>query len=40
MEPRVTYVIDKEGKVVFKHFGRIKPEELRSAIEKLVTSKQ
>jgi thiol-disulfide isomerase/thioredoxin len=35
-----TYLYDKEGKVVFKHFGRIKPEELRSAIEKLVTSKQ
>lgn len=35
-----TFLYDKEGKVVFKHFGRIKPEELRSAIEKLVTSKQ
>ena len=35
-----TYLYDKDGKVVFKYFGRIKPEELRSAIDKLVGSKQ
>jgi thiol-disulfide isomerase/thioredoxin len=35
-----TYLYDKEGKVVFKHFGRIKPDELRAALDKLVGSKQ
>jgi thiol-disulfide isomerase/thioredoxin len=35
-----TYLYDKEGKIVFKYFGRIKPEELRSAIDKAVGSKQ
>lgn len=34
-----TFLYDREGKVVFKHFGRIKPEELRNAIDKLVVSK-
>ncbi|MDQ3668493.1 MAG: redoxin domain-containing protein [Acidobacteriota bacterium] len=34
-----TFLYDAEGKVVFKHFGRIKPLELRAAIEKLVGSK-
>ncbi len=33
-----TFLYDAEGKVVFKHFGRIKPLELRSAIEKVVGS--
>ncbi len=33
-----TFLYDKDGKVVFKHFGKIKPEELRSAIDKQVTS--
>ena len=33
-----TYLYDKDGKVVFKYFGAIKPAELRSAIDKqLVT---
>jgi thiol-disulfide isomerase/thioredoxin len=27
-----TFLYDKDGKVIFKHFGRIKPDELRSAI--------
>lgn len=31
-----TYLFDKDGKVVFKYFGAIKPAELRSAIEKEV----
>jgi len=34
-----TYLYDKDGKVVFKHFGVIKPAELRSAIDKQVGSK-
>jgi len=29
-----TFLYDKEGKVVFKHFGKIKPDELRAAIDK------
>ena len=35
-----TFLYDKEGKVVFRHFGRIKPEELRAAIDKEVGRKQ
>jgi thiol-disulfide isomerase/thioredoxin len=35
-----TFLYDAEGKVVFKHFGRIKPLEVRAAIEKLVGNKQ
>lgn len=35
-----TYLYDKDGKVVFKYFGAIKPAELRSAIDKLVGGKQ
>lgn len=35
-----TYLYDKDGKVVYKHFGVIKPAELRSALDKLVGSKQ
>ena len=35
-----TFLYDKDGKVVFKHFGRIKPAELRSAIDKEVGTKQ
>jgi thiol-disulfide isomerase/thioredoxin len=34
-----TFLYDAEGKVVFKHFGRFKPLELRAAIEKLVGAK-
>lgn len=34
-----TFLYDAQGKVVFKHFGRIKPLELQAAIEKLVGSK-
>lgn len=32
-----TVLYDKDGKIVFKHFGRIKPEPLRAAIEKIVS---
>jgi thiol-disulfide isomerase/thioredoxin len=35
-----TFLYDKDGKVVFRHFGRIKPDELRVAIDKEVSSKQ
>ena len=35
-----TFLYDKEGKVVFKHFGRIQPDELRNAIDKEVGSRQ
>jgi len=31
-----TFLYDKDGRVVFKYFGRIKPEELRAAIDKTV----
>lgn len=34
-----TFLYDADGKVVFKHFGRIKPSEVRAAIEKLVGNK-
>jgi thiol-disulfide isomerase/thioredoxin len=30
-----TYLYDAQGQVVFKHMGRVKPEELRAALEKL-----
>src|SRR6266699_6211541 len=35
-----TFLYDKDGHVVFRHFGRIKPEELRAAIDKTVSSKK
>jgi len=35
-----TYLYDKDGKVVFKYFGAIKPAELRSAIDKAVSSRR
>ena len=35
-----TFLYDAQGKVVFKHFGRVKTLELRAAIEKLVGSTQ
>ncbi len=35
-----TFLYNQKGELVFKHFGRVKPEELRAAIEKLVESKQ
>lgn len=35
-----TFLYDKEGKVVFKHFGRIDPVTLRAAIDKAVGNKQ
>ncbi len=34
-----TFLYDTQGQVVFKHFGRIKPEELRAALDKLVNAK-
>src|SRR6266550_5644415 len=35
-----TYLYDKDGKVVFKYFGAIKPAELRKAIDTQLSSKQ
>jgi thiol-disulfide isomerase/thioredoxin len=35
-----TFLYDKEGKIVFKHFGKIDAAELRSAIDKTVAGKQ
>lgn len=35
-----TFLYDKEGKVVYKHFGRIETTVLRAAIDKAVGSKQ
>jgi thiol-disulfide isomerase/thioredoxin len=34
-----TVLYDADGKLVYKHFGRINNEELRAAIEKLVGSR-
>lgn len=35
-----TFLYNNKGEVVYKHFGRVKTDELRAAIEKLVGSKQ
>ena len=35
-----TFLYDREGKLVFKYFGKIKPAELRAAIDKAVGSRQ
>jgi len=35
-----TFLYDKQGKIVFKHFGRIDAVELRNAIDKAVGGKQ
>lgn len=35
-----TFLYDREGKVVYKQFGKIKPAELRAALDKLVGSRQ
>lgn len=32
-----TFLYDRDGKIVFKYFGKVKPTELRAAIEKAVT---
>jgi thiol-disulfide isomerase/thioredoxin len=34
-----TFLLDREGKIVFKHFGRVKLAELRPAIEKALGKK-
>lgn len=33
-----TFLYDKDGKIVYKHFGRINANELRAAVDKQVTS--
>ena len=35
-----TFLYDKDGKVVFKHFGKISPDELRAAIDKEVNKQK
>ena len=35
-----TVLYNQKGEIVFKHFGRVKPEELRSAIDKLIVGGQ
>jgi thiol-disulfide isomerase/thioredoxin len=35
-----TFLYNNKGEVVYKQLGRIKPDELRAAIDKLVSSKQ
>jgi thiol-disulfide isomerase/thioredoxin len=35
-----TFLYDKDGKVVFRHFGKIKADELRAAIDKVVSRTQ
>ena len=35
-----TFLYDKDGKVIFKHFGRIQPADLRAAIDKELGAKQ
>jgi thiol-disulfide isomerase/thioredoxin len=35
-----TFLYNSKGELVYKHFGRVKTDELRAAIEKLVSSKQ
>src|SRR5262249_19044267 len=35
-----TFLFDKDGHVLFRHFGRIQPQELRDAIDKAVGTKQ
>jgi thiol-disulfide isomerase/thioredoxin len=35
-----TFLYDKDGKVVYRHFGRVEPAALRSAIDKEVNAKQ
>lgn len=34
-----TFLFDRDGKVVFKHKGRVKPDELRAAIEQALSAK-
>jgi thiol-disulfide isomerase/thioredoxin len=35
-----TFLYNNHGEIVYKHFGRVKPDELRAEIDKLVSSKQ
>jgi len=38
-EVPATFLFDRRGQLVFKHSGRIKPDELRAAIDKVVAEK-
>jgi thiol-disulfide isomerase/thioredoxin len=35
-----TFLYDKDGKVIFKHFGKIQPDDLRAAIDKQVNKQK
>jgi len=35
-----TFLYDKDGKVIFRHFGKIKPNELRVVLDKAIAGKQ
>ena len=35
-----TFLYDKDGKVIFRHFGKIKPDELRAVLDKAIAGKQ
>ncbi|HYX30689.1 MAG TPA: TlpA disulfide reductase family protein [Pyrinomonadaceae bacterium] len=39
-EMPATFLFDKDGKIVFRHFGKVNPDELRAAIDKEVSRKQ
>lgn len=39
-EMPATFLYDHDGKIAFKHFGKIKPDELRAAIDKEIKAKQ
>lgn len=34
-----TFLYDKDGKVIFRHFGKIKPDELRTVLDKAIAGK-
>jgi hypothetical protein len=34
-----TFLYDAQGKVVYKHLGRIKPDELRAALKTVISEK-
>jgi thiol-disulfide isomerase/thioredoxin len=39
-EMPATFLYDRDGKVAFKHFGKIKPDELRATLDKQLAVKQ
>ncbi|MCA1816799.1 MAG: TlpA family protein disulfide reductase, partial [Acidobacteria bacterium] len=37
-EMPATFLFDKSGQIVFKHFGRVDPKELRAALDKVLAA--